>query len=386
VHCPKEDCSNIIEIVNKGKEPSNPQEHKERFRFRCRECTCEFCASCLSVPYHENYTCIQYKKFKEAKHCRFCGDQLTGSNSIIPKLLKAEALIDVCQKPDCKSRADKICTKQLPCKHYCGGVIREKTCLPCLNPDCRPKDSGQTGEDYCNICWTEDLKSAPSIQLQCGHIFHYQCVDNQLTKRWHTTNISFGFCDCPLCSRWMSHPSLQELMTPIKQLYNDIKDKALQRLKFQNLEIAKEIATEGEIFYKNPLGYALKRFCYYPCFKCKKPYFGGERACNAELLVNPNFNPAELLCGSCSAGDNKQNCNKHGTDYIVWKCKFCCQIACWFCWGNTHFCEDCHKQAVKISQTARDLLPKCSCHVDHPQNGEEHCFGCSLCLANTTNF
>jgi len=298
-----------------------------------------------------------------------------------------DALTDICNNPDCKVRGEKICRKKLPCQHYCGGVYQEKICLPCINPECCPKDGkGQTGEDYCNICWVEDLKSAPSIQLKCGHLFHYQCVENQLTKRWHTTNINFGFCDCPLCSRWIEHPSLTHLMDPILLLYEDIKTKAIQRLKFQNLENAKEIVNEGEIFYKNPMGYALKRFCYYPCFKCKKPYFGGERACNAELLVNNNFNLSELLCGACSAGDNKQSCLKHGVEYIVWKCKFCCQIACWFCWGNTHFCEDCHKQAVKISQTPRDQLPKCNCQVEHPPNGEEHCFGCSLCLANTTNF
>jgi len=380
--CPKEDCTNIIEIANSGKALKTAQEHKDIYRFRCRECSTEFCASCLIIPYHEGYTCKQFKEFKDAKHCRFCGDKLTSKNQS-KKNKKFPALADICKKNECMERGAKVCRKQLLCEHYCGGVLKEKHCLPCLH--CK-SDLGQTGDDYCNICWTEDLKSAPAIQLKCGHIFHYQCIENQLTKKWHTTNISFGFCECPLCSRWITHPSVKEIMDPIQELYNDIKDKAMQRLKYQKLDNAKEIVGEGEIFYNNPVGYALKRFCYYPCYKCKKPYFGGERACNAELLVNPNFDPAELLCGSCSAGDNKQNCNKHGADFIEWKCKFCCQIACWFCWGNTHFCEDCHKQAVNVSKLPRDQLPKCSCNVEHPPNGEEHCFGCSLCLAKTTKF
>ena len=32
------------------------------------------------------------------------------------------------------------------------------------------------GEDFCQICYTETLDQAPSIELQCGHIFHFDCV------------------------------------------------------------------------------------------------------------------------------------------------------------------------------------------------------------------
>jgi len=39
------------------------------------------------------------------------------------------------------------------------------------------------------------------------------------------------------------------------------------------------------------------------------------------------------------------NCPTHGADYIEFKCKFCCTVALWFCWGSTHFCEPCHRVA-----------------------------------------
>jgi len=285
------------------------------------------------------------------------------------------------------ARRAKVCTKQHSCSHYCKGIRGEKHCLPCLSPDCRLTTEPQNGQDFCNICWVEDLQSAPCVQLECGHLFHFECVAKQVSKRWPTTNITFGFCDCPLCGRWISHPALEKEMVPILAIYASIKEKATQRLKFLNLENAKEIVTEGEIFFNNPVGYAMKRFCYYPCFKCKKPYFGGERACNAVQLVESNFDPAELICGACSAtSDNKQNCTKHGQDYIEWKCKFCCQVACWFCWGNTHFCEKCHSQASKIAKVPVDQLPKCNCKVKHPPNGEEYCLGCYMCIIEPVDF
>jgi hypothetical protein len=32
-------------------------------------------------------------------------------------------------------------------------------------------------------------------------------------------------------------------------------------------------------------------------------------------------------------GDNLQECKTHGREYIDYKCKFCCNIATFFCWG-----------------------------------------------------
>ena len=73
------------------------------------------------------------------------------------------------------------CCEQATCdkKHLCGGIKGEVEHLPCLKEECRPAGH-TTGEDYCNICWTEDLQSMPSISLGCGHIFHYQCIKQRV--------------------------------------------------------------------------------------------------------------------------------------------------------------------------------------------------------------
>lgn len=81
-------------------------------------------------------------------------------------------------------------------------------------------------------------------------------------------------------------------------------------------------------------------YAYFMCFKCKKPYFGGRKDCAAAM--NEGANPADykkedLICANC-CDIPIENCKKHGKDFIEFKCKFCCSIAQWFCWGNTHFC------------------------------------------------
>ena len=41
-----------------------------------------------------------------------------------------------------------------------------------------------------------------------------------------------------------------------------------------------------------------------------------------------NYKKDELVCAKCSAiGSALLNCKMHGTDYIEFKCKFCCNIA-----------------------------------------------------------
>ena len=75
------------------------------------------------------------------------------------------------------------------------------------------------------------------------------------------------------------------------------------------------------------------------------------------------FDPSELVCGGCSAGVGETVCSKHGPEFIEFKCKFCCGVANWYCWGNTHFCDECHRKQVWQStsasthQQALDLPP-----------------------------
>jgi len=263
--------------------------------------------------------------------------------------------------------------------------------LPCLN-GC-VKDQAEHKEDYCNICWVDSIGAAPSIQLACGHIFHFQCILDRIDRKWSGARITFGFLNCPLCKKQMAHPAVTSILAPYLQLMKVVETKALQRLKTEGLDHDKRLSEPNGKYFNNPSLYALDIFAYYICYKCKNPYFGGRRACEeAAREDDAKYDAKELVCGSCCAGTDGTRCNLHGRDYIEYKCKWCCDIATYFCWGTTHFCASCHKrqeQGDYLTKKKRSELPVCpgkdlcKLGVAHPPNGEEFPLGCAICRRNS---
>ena len=106
------------------------------------------------------------------------------------------------------------------------------------------------------------------------------------------------------------------------QLYEVIKDKSLKRLKFEDSdEDKKRLSTPNDPYYKQPLKYALSVYSYYMCFKCKKPYFGGRKACGGEQNKD-DFNPKELICSEHFPPiPGVTECKTHGKEFVEYKCK-----------------------------------------------------------------
>ena len=76
--------------------------------------------------------------------------------------------------------------------------------------------------------------------------------------------------------------------------------------------------------------------------------------------VAADFDPSELVCGSCSNPGEVVTCNKHGDDYLEYKCRYCCSVAVWFCFGTTHFCHPCHtRPEATLLDGNRMPLPMC---------------------------
>lgn len=168
------------------------------------------------------------------------------------------------------------------------------------------------------------------------------------------------------------------------------------RLKYENEEKNAEIVEPGGKYYKDPTAYALATYNYYLCHKCDKPYYGGLRRCGA-AGGGGDIDPSELICGSCLPMSAGTDCGKHGLDYIEYKCRFCCSVAVFFCFGTTHFCDECHRDPGRMTGMAASDLPKCpsgplgkqlkgECplKVDHPPHGEEYALGCGLCRNEKT--
>ncbi|EGC30671.1 hypothetical protein DICPUDRAFT_41102 [Dictyostelium purpureum] len=242
----------------------------------------------------------------------------------------------------------------------------------------------------CMICWTEGLTEAPSIQLDCGHIFHQDCTKNLLEARWSGSRISFGFAQCPICKIPISHKSLKPITDVIDNIREEIIRKGKVRVEYHNMNNDPSLLPGGR--YENRIeDFIMDHFSYYLCFKCKQPYFGGTNQCVAGAAAQ-NFNPEELICGGCSSGDNPSSiCPKHGKDYLEFKCRYCCSVAIWFCFGTTHFCESCHNNHTTLSDKKKHPQcpvgpggielsgDVCPLKVDHPPTGKEFALGCGIC-------
>lgn len=317
--------------------------------------------------------------------CRFCGTR-NGT--------ELSAVGSVCSDPDCQEYAKLACSKTHPCGHPCGGVKNEDSCLPCLhgcdkNTGCLKQDA----DDMCMICFTEALSAAPAIQLDCTHVFHLQCTRRVLENRWLGPRITFGFMLCPICKNKINHSVIKDLLDPIKELYEDVRRKALMRLEYEGLHKSEAITTPGARFHNDPAGFAMNRYAYYVCYKCKKAYFGGEARCDAEAGQGDDYDPSELICGACSDVSRAQMCSKHGTDFLEYKCRYCCSVAVFFCFGTTHFCNACHDDFQRMTSVPKEELPhcpagpkgkqlegtECPLHVVHPPTGEEFALGCGVC-------
>eukprot|EP00041_Stephanoeca_diplocostata_P039503 m.1633318 g.1633318 ORF g.1633318 m.1633318 type:complete len:4716 (+) comp25407_c0_seq2:166-14313(+) len=328
---------------------------------------------------------VEFKRQSKGASCRFCADDISTLGPLAN--LNKCGLPNVCN--ECVDVAKLTCVKTLSCGHACHGLRNEEHCLPCLYDGCVAREGlslHQDREDEC-FCYTGNLGEEPCIQLHCGHIMHHQCIIRILQGRWNGPRIDFAFARCPICRTDLidgeTHPALQELMTPIRELHADVRRKSLMRLEYDGSKI------EGSESEKAAV--AMKKYAYYICYKCNKSYFGGEQACAA--AATHEYDPSELVCGACVGGTAAQVCSKHGTDYLEYKCRFCCSVAVYFCFGTTHFCNPCHDEHSRCCNAAVEDLPhcpagpkltqlegeECPLHIWHPPTGEEFALGCGLC-------
>jgi len=365
--------------------------HKAKHRFRCPQCKSNFCGQCSESPYHLGDTCETFKMWKQSKKCRFCHATIDPQKIRHKPDWQFPGWDNVCHLEECQTRRSQSCGKVHRCGHVCIGIRGEKRCPPCFHPDCAPK-GGSNQEDFCSICWTEDWTAAPCVQLECKHVVHYHCLMKKLEKRWPAARLVFNYMTCGECKKPIKHPELRKILNPHEDLKRKVERMALDQLKREGFDNDKRIHEKGGKYYNNRELFAMDRLAYYVCFKCKKPYYGGMRKCDAQDI--DKWNKEHLVCGGCRMGSNKKTCKIHGTDFIMWKCKFCCSRGSWFCWGNTHFCDDCHKRQESgdyLNRKPMSAHPKCKgiesgnpldcpLKIKHPANGNNFCLGCNVCL------
>lgn len=407
--------------------------HMQRSRFRCTQCDTDFCR-CGSTPYHWGWSCDRWQRQQqqaageacEVGSCRWC------SKPCMAKLRRSECLATSCCGSDegtdlkrfppvlsCAEKEKRVCGKRHACGHFCGGVRHESECLPCLHQACRSKASALTclgaghtsssssmkatgcgelpdGEDWCPICWTEPLNAAPAIRLGCGHVLHYHCVEAMIRKgRQSGRRLTFKNIKCPVCQALMRHPSIDRSVEDLHSMYHKVKRKALQRWVIeQRKPMVRTNEEEDKV-----ADVAMSKMAFYDCSQCHEPYYGGEVECagiqeQEEEDLDDDVQAAlamELVCRGCASKGQLQ-CPEHGTEFLGWKCRYCCEReAHYFCFGTTHFCHVCHdlwqsgvEQRRKL-QAGRPCLGKERCifggqHPPASRNGrDEYALGCTIC-------
>lgn len=348
-------------------------------RFKCPFCSCEQCKICEATPYHIGYNCAEYKTLVP---CRYCDEPLDHEVDVqkIP-------LSDICTtNPDCMNKASEACTRILNCGHRCGGYKNENKHPSCIIKNCHAYTERRS--DVCTYC-NEVLSKGPIVQLRCKDIFHYKCLEECLKKKWCTKRITFGYMKCPNCKDKISTPvdcAVRSMLEPAKELYNKISAMSENKLQLDKKDTDPQLSDPNHRFYRNPKEYSMAIYACYQCSKCQKAFIGGQVNCEAEANADPDESAKEsYVCIDCSGGSK---CSIHGTDAMVHKCKFCCDVATWFCWGTTHFCNTCHDRQFKDRNFAK-TGPFAICNTNtckfkgkHPAAPSSLCAGCAICGLN----
>jgi hypothetical protein len=387
-------------VAPPARQPSPPpatllaerDEHFNTHRVRCYDCRAVFCSDCLVMPYHDGFTCEQFRTRALVLSCRFCTAVVPDrreERSFFDRLFRRRrAPRDVCAGEDCVERGLLECDKSLPCGHPCYSPPDE-ACGACLVEGCAANTTRQTATDLCTICYVDELRVSSVAQLDCGHAFHVECLRRKLQSKWPAARITFGFLNCPTCGQTVQCAALRPLVKALVDYRQLVRAKMLTRVKHEGLLESPKLADPKSPFYQNPLALAEATLAYYQCFKCTQPYFGGYQQCEVANDDDRSFDAEHLICSGCVPDGDFQRCQIHGTDFIEYKCKYCCTVATWYCWGKTHFCTACHRRQERgdyVTKIPLELLPQCGgprdcpLQVSHPRNGTtEMALGCSIC-------
>ena len=193
------------------------------------------------------------------------------------------------------------CDKVKKCGHRCNGVEKEARCLPCLDPECAdPAKVRNTSDELCAICYTSELGEQSCVKLECGHVFHADCILQLLKHKWSTLKVSFAFLCCPSCKAeitvfGVNSRRIKIMIAELQSMKDDVEKKALEVAKNQGLDKSERVQ-EGGDYHGKLLEFALHSCAFYQCFDCEKIYFGGMIDCQAALGQEEKATKEDLIC------------------------------------------------------------------------------------------
>jgi len=191
----------------------------------------------------------------------------------------------------------------------------------------------------------------PSFELTCcGVRTHVHCLENMLKAGSTGKMISLSYASCFACrtsfldrsQHWPGH------------LWKLVEDAKSLKATIDRITEAKDFGLPEE-----EKGNGL----FFMCQKCNHPFCAGKVSCAEEFELDP----ANLICDGCQwaveAKDNR--CFKHGKDYALFKCDFCCNVASWACYSH-HYCNYCHDHGGYKHPTPCPGGDLCPLGMPHP--------------------
>ena len=213
----------------------------------------------------------------------------------------------------------------------------------------------------CSICL--DSLQDPTrkvITLGCGHKWHLDCIvqqikAGQMTAKNDDKRLLFHGIQCGKCNRIFREDDHPDLPKDIVRKTEHLRSKVHVLIDEHNLleEIASTKLAKEALYQQ-----AMRKYAFYLCSHCKDPYFGGTIECADDLAGQSEATtklPETRLCPACAPQSQTicQNPTEHGK-YLTWKCRYCCKPSTHVCYGNKHFCDDCHS---KLSRGPMKAIP-----------------------------
>lgn len=194
----------------------------------------------------------------------------------------------------------------------------------------------------CYICL--DDNDGKHIILKCKHGVHANCLETQVRHIKTVGQIPAKFGQCGICSTWIQTKKLTH------DLHSDVK----------------ELRRYYELWGKG------KHSRVYRCYICANLFHEKKPRCADDIQ---EATPSTIRCMKCV-----NLCDKHGDEYLVYKCRFCCKIATYHCGNGNHMCNECHE--IQTPKPCIGILG--GCIGDHITNGEgSQCYGCAMCTSNS---
>ena len=300
----------------------------------------------------------------------------------------------------------QISDHQHECGHRCYGVQGESLNMPCLHEECIEAAAESEAShvpqscahsELCGICYTSELGEEACVRLSCGHVFHANCIGMLLQHKQSTIRITFGYLDCPSCKAEMAIdyyvPILSDLLSTELAYKRRITQLAIETAKKEGHDKTGRVVTPGDAYFGQLEAYAMHFCTFYECNDCKEPYFGGMQDCEQAMQSEDKTRKEDLLCKSCAwkaLGLGSNMCEKHGNEFIDFKCMYCCSIGLFVCCkGRYYFCQPCHNDIMNggkhKARTDCTGGPGCPlgipCHPKADDDPKKSAFaiGCSLC-------